>query len=111
MSNKKREDFSKEAKNERPESWKSDVEELKEVLATIRVEVPGLLRSLIGPIKEFMEITYNPESAKERARAIATFYKELIEQGIPEDLALRLTREHFINPMSIVRTIIKGEEE
>lgn len=89
----------------------SDVEELKEVFSVLRSEVPGLLIGLIGPLREIMDLTYNPDRARERARAIASFYKELVDQGIPEGLALKLTKEHFMNPMSVIKYVIKGEED
>ncbi len=88
-----------------------DVEELREVFSVLRSEVPGLMRGLIEPLKELMDLTYNPERARERAKAIASFYKELVDQGIPEDLALKITKEHFVNPMSVIRSIMKGEED
>ena len=88
-----------------------DVEELREVFSVLRSEVPGLMRGLIEPLKELMDLTYNPERARERAKAIASFYKELVDQGIPEDLALKITKEHFINPMSVIRSVMKGEED
>ncbi len=88
-----------------------DVEELREIFSVLRSEVPGLIKGLIEPLKEIMDLTYNPDRAKERARAIASFYKELVNQGIPEDLALKLTKEHFINPMSVLKSVMKGEED
>ena len=88
-----------------------DVEELKEIFSVLRSEVPGLLKGLIEPLKEIMDLTYNPERARERAKAVASFYKELVDQGIPEDLALKLTKEHFINPMSVLESVMRGEED
>ncbi len=90
-----------------------DIEELKGVLSVLRSELPVLLKGLIEPIKEFMDLMYNPERARDRARAIASFYKELVDQGIPENLALNLTKEHFINPMAIIKELMKmkGEED
>ncbi len=92
-------------------STDEDAEELREVLSVLRSEVPSLIRSLMEPLKELMDLTYNPERARERAKAIASFYKELVDQGIPEDLALKITKEHFINPMSVIKSVMKGEED
>ncbi len=100
-----------EEEEEGSEEWKSDAEELREVLLALRREVPGLLKDLMEPIKEFMEVTYNPEKAKGRAKAIAGFYKELVDQGIPPDIALELTREHFINPISLIKAMTREEED
>jgi len=33
-----------------------DIEELREVLKTVRSEVPGLLKDIIGPLKELMTL-------------------------------------------------------
>ncbi|HIE22816.1 MAG TPA: hypothetical protein EYP68_01130 [Candidatus Korarchaeota archaeon] len=90
------------------EEGKSDVEELREVLSVIRTEVPGLLRDMIGPLKELMSLSVTPEEAKERARTIAAFYNELIEQGFPADLALELTKENFVNPTAILKEIFSS---
>jgi len=85
-----------------------DVEELREVLSIVRSEVPGLLKDLIGPLKELMSLSVSPEEARERARAIAAFYNELIEQGFPADLALELTRENFVNPYSLLKEMFSS---
>ncbi len=94
--------------NEMEEEEKKDVEELREVLSIIRSEVPGLLKDLIGPLKELMSLSVTPEEARERAKSIAAFYNELIEQGFPADLALELTRENFVNPTSILKEIFSS---
>ncbi len=89
-----------------------DVDELREVLKVVGEEIPKLIRNVIEPLKELMEITYDVENARERAKAIAIFYKELIDNGIPEDLALKLVREHFINPVTLIKSIMSsGREE
>ncbi len=94
------------------ESSPEDVEELREVLKVVGEELPRLIKNVIEPLKELMEITYDVENARERAKAIATFYKELINNGIPENLALKLVREHFVNPVTLVKSIMSsGREE
>ena len=89
-------------------SEESNIEELKEILSVVRSEVPGLLRDLIGPLKELMSLTVSPEEARERARAIAAFYNELLEHGLPADLALELTKENFVNPYSILKEVFSS---
>ncbi len=94
------------------EDSSEDVEELKEVLKVVGEELPRLVRNVIESLKELMEITYDAESARERAKAIAIFYKELINNGVPENLALKLVREHFVNPVALVKYIMSsGREE
>lgn len=92
---------------------KGDVEELREVFSVLGKEVPSLLRGLIDPLKELLDIIYDPERTKERARAIASFYKELKDQGMPEHLIVELIKEHFVNPFRVLRDVMgeHGEEK
>jgi hypothetical protein len=82
----------------------SDVEELREVLKVVREEVPGLLKDITGPLKEILGITFatTEEEAERKAKAIARFYKELVDAGIDKDVALQMTQSNFINPMDII---------
>ncbi|NHV98989.1 MAG: hypothetical protein HA496_04985 [Thaumarchaeota archaeon] len=94
-----------------------DVEELREVLKTVREEVPGLLKDIVGPLKELMGTSLTEEQAKERARAIATFYKELVAAGMKEDVAIELVKNQFISPAELIKNLlgqagrIRREEE
>lgn len=94
-----------------------DVEELREVLKTVREEVPGLLKDIVGPLKELMGTSLTEEQARERARAIAVFYKELIAAGMKEDVAIELVKSQFISPAELIRNVlgqagkIRREEE
>ena len=83
-----------------------DVEELKGVLKTVREEVPGLLRDIVGPLKELMGTTLTEEQARERAKAIAAFYKELVASGMKEDVAIELVRSQFISPAELIKSVM-----
>ncbi|MEM0191993.1 MAG: hypothetical protein QXJ48_02510 [Candidatus Korarchaeum sp.] len=95
--------------------WKGDVEELKEVLSVLGKEVPNLVRGLMDPLKELLNMIYDPEKTRERAKAIASFYRELKDQGMPDSLIIELMKEHFVNPLSLLKSITaeygKGHEE
>ena len=88
-----------------------DVEEMREIFSVLSKEVPSLLRSLIDPLKELLEIIYNPERTRERAKAIASFYKELKDQGLPENLIIELIREEFVNPFKLLKEFFVSEHE
>jgi hypothetical protein len=83
-----------------------DVGELKEVLKTVREEVPGLLKDIVGPLKELMGTTLTEEQARERAKAIAAFYKELVAAGIKEDVAMELVRNQFVSPAELIKSVM-----
>ena len=72
---------------------KSDADELKEVaealpqlFSAINDAVPQLISNLIGSV-------YSPEAAGNMATGIGKFYSNLIAEGIPEDVALDMTKK------------------
>ncbi len=72
-----------------------DVDELKAVLDVVSDKVPALLRGL-------RDIMYSPESAESMADAVATFYKKLVDAGIPKEDALDMARGYMINLRDLV---------
>lgn len=92
---------------------KGEVEELRELFSVLGREVPNLVRGLIDPLKELLNIIYDPEKTRERAKAIASFYRELKDQGIPDSMIIELMREHFVNPLSLLKSVLaeRGKEE
>lgn len=91
------------SKEREEENEEKEIKELKEVLKTIREEVPGLLNDIVGPLKELMTVTMTEEQAKEKAKAIATFYKELISAGIKEEDAIELIKSQFLSPSDVFK--------
>jgi len=83
-----------------------DIEELREVLKAVRSEVPGLLKDITGPLKELMTLAADEKQAKERAKAIAVFYKELIAGGMSEEAAMKMTEQQFASPVSILEKLV-----
>ncbi len=88
-----------------------DAEELKEVLKTVREEVPGLVKDLLGPLKELMSMTLDEKQATERAKALASFYKTLVDSGMSEEVAMRMTEQQFVNPASILDKVLGSAKE
>lgn len=68
-----------------------DVAELKEILGA----VSEFLASLKQPIKELLDTIAQSLSGEKLGREVASFYKQLIESGIPEDMAKEMTKEYF----------------
>ncbi|RDE14171.1 MAG: hypothetical protein C4K49_07920 [Candidatus Thorarchaeota archaeon] len=65
----------------------TDAEEIKEIFGALNDAIPKLITGLIGSF-------YSPESASKMAEAIGGFYSKLKEQGIPDDLALEMTKKY-----------------
>ena len=72
-----------------------DVEELREVLNVVSDKIPGLLRGL-------RDVLYSKESAENIAESVGTFYKKLVESGIPKEDALEMARGYMINLRDIM---------
>lgn len=65
-------------------------EELREILGTVTEMVPNLLRGL-------RDIVYSAEAAGNMADAVATFYKKLVDAGIPREEAMDMAKGYMIN--------------
>jgi hypothetical protein len=80
-------------KEERKKKSSSDVEEIREIASVLpelfgalNESIPKLISGLIGSV-------YSPETAGNMATAIGQFYSKLVEEGIPEDVALDMTKK------------------
>ena len=87
-----------------------DAQELKEIaealpqlFGAINESVPKLIQGLIGSI-------YSPESASNMATAIGQFYSKLKEEGIPEDVALDMTKK-FVGALDFSKMMSMISEE
>lgn len=70
------------------ESKSTDAEELREILGAVQETIPQLIGSLVKSI-------YSPEVAKNIAESVGILYTNLKKQGIPDDLALEMTRSYM----------------
>ncbi|HUU78292.1 MAG TPA: hypothetical protein VMX55_08090 [candidate division Zixibacteria bacterium] len=63
------------------------VEDLKELFKVIGEEIPDLITGLFKAL-------YSAETADQYAKGIATIYKTLSEQGLPEEMVLRMVDKY-----------------
>lgn len=107
-------DYSDDEPKRKKKSSSDDADELKAVAEAlpqlfdaINQSVPQLISNLIGSI-------YSPEAAGNMASGIGKFYSNLIAEGIPEDVALDMTKKFvgaldFSKIMSMVSNESSGE--
>ncbi len=76
-----------------------ETEDLKEVMQTLNETVPSLISGIV-------EAIYNAEDSEKLAKSTANFYKEMIDVGMDEDKAYRLTRD-FMKSRDVT-SVIKG---
>lgn len=102
-------DYSDEPRKKRKSS-SDDAEELRavaealpELFKAINTSVPELITNLIGSI-------YSPEAAGNLAAGIGKFYSGLIAEGIPEDVALDMTKK-FVGALDFSKIMSMVSDE
>jgi hypothetical protein len=86
---------------------KSDADELREVAAALPDLFSAINDAVPQMISKLIDSIYSPEAAGNMAAGIGKFYSNLIAEGIPEDVALDMTKKFvgaldFSKMMSIV---------
>ena len=97
--------------NDRKERKRSsDMDELREVaevlpqlFGALNDSIPKLISGLIGSV-------YSPESAGNMAKGIGQFYSNLVAEGIPEDVALDMTKK-FVSALDFSKLISMVSDE
>jgi predicted transcriptional regulator len=77
--------------SEKPEKKKTgaeEAEEVKQILGAVSTEVPALIKSIISAV-------FSEEAGKNMGRAAASFYKELKESGMPDNVAVKMTEDYI----------------
>ncbi|MFW9976215.1 MAG: hypothetical protein ACFFDQ_13170 [Candidatus Thorarchaeota archaeon] len=108
-------DFDKESKPKtRPRDerryHKSDAEELKEVAEALPELFQALNDAIPKLISGLIESVYSPEAAGNMAAGIGKFYSNLLAEGIPEDVALDMTKK-FVGALDFTKLMsMVGDE-
>ena len=91
-------------KKERRSKASDDAEELREIAKAlpelfdaINESIPKMISGIIGSV-------YSPEAAGNMGTAVGQFYSKLIEEGIPEDVALEMTKK-FVGALDFEKLI------
>jgi hypothetical protein len=85
-----------EGKRHRPES----PEDIAEILSVVSDKIPALIKGLVGAV-------FSEESARNMAKAAATYYKELKAGGFPDDLALKMTQD-YVSVFTKIGDVVKA---
>ena len=65
-----------------------DAEEIAEIFKTLSTQIPNMIRGILDSL-------FSPEAAANMGKAVAEFYKNLKEGGIPEDDAMEMTKGYL----------------
>ena len=63
-------------------------EEISAILAAVSKQIPHL-------VKGILDAFFSPQAAADIGKAVAAFYKNLKEGGIPEEQALAMTKDYL----------------
>ncbi len=96
--------------SEMPEGKKTraseEAEEVKEILSVVSEKVPALIKGLMSSV-------FSADSAKDMGKAAATYYSELKAGGIPDDVAVQMTKEYigtFSKISDFIKTASRGRD-
>lgn len=75
-------------KSEKKKTAAEEAEEVRQILSAVSTEVPALIKSIIGAV-------FSEEAGRNMGRATATFYKELKDSGMPDNVAVKMTQDYI----------------
>ncbi len=65
-----------------------DAEEVAEIFEALSTHLPNMIRSILDSL-------FSPQAAADMGKAVAEFYRNLKEGGIPEEEALKMTKSYL----------------
>jgi hypothetical protein len=83
-----------------------EAEEVKEILGVVSTEIPSLIKGIITSV-------FSEEAGKNMGRAAGSFYQELKESGIPEDVAVKMTEDYigiFTSLGDVLKSFTSGKQ-
>ena len=67
---------------------RDDPEEVKQILQTVSTEILKLIRSV-------MDSLFSPEAGGNLGKAVAEFYKQLKDSGVPPEEAMAMAKDYL----------------
>ena len=94
----------------RKKSKSSDADELREIAAALPEIFDAINKSVPQMITGLIRAVYSPEAAGNMAAGIGKFYSGLIAEGIPEDVALDMTKK-FVGALDFTKMMSMISDE
>ncbi|MGI6201988.1 MAG: hypothetical protein ACOYID_01130 [Eubacteriales bacterium] len=76
------------------------VKEIGEMFDEISEKLPKLIKSLVDTL-------YSVESGQKMGQAVGSFYKELMDNGIPQEEALKMAKDYMLSIKDLTSSISK----
>lgn len=74
--------------------------EIGEILDAVSDKIPKLISGIVNSL-------YSPEAGKNMGKAVGSLYQELLESGIPQDVALEMAKNYMISLKDISKFVDK----
>lgn len=78
------------------ESDKIPVHEISEILEVTATRIPKLINGLIGTL-------YSAEAGRNMGQAVGNLYTELVNAGLPKEVAVEMAKEYMLSIKQILR--------
>jgi phage tail protein X len=78
--------------------------DIADILDAVADKVPGMIKGIFSAI-------YSAESGTEAGKSVGNFYTNLLESGIPEDLALKLTERYMFSVRDVVQAAKSADKD
>lgn len=75
-----------------------DMQDLSELLDTVTAKVPKLIKDLVGSL-------YSPEAGADMGKAVGAYYKNLVEAGLPQDVAVEMAKDYALSVTKVMKTM------
>lgn len=79
-------------------SGNMDVKEISEMLDAVSDKMPKIIKGLLTTL-------YSVESGKNMGQAVGSFYKEILAAGIPNEDAIKMTKDYMLSLKDITANI------
>ena len=74
--------------HEEKKDQKMDPQNVKELLSVVSTEIPAMIKSIMSSV-------FSEEAGRNMGKAAASYYKELKNGGLPDEVAVKLTQEYM----------------
>ncbi|MFS1514274.1 hypothetical protein VQL36_17860 [Chengkuizengella sp. SCS-71B] len=73
------------------------VEEVAELLEVASKKVPELITNLLNTL-------YSQKSASDMGKAVGSLYKELVDAGIPQEVAVQMAKDYMFSLKDVMKS-------
>lgn len=75
-----------------------DAQELDDILEVVSKKVPDMITNILKTV-------YSADAGRNVGQAVGNLYKELVDSGIPRDMALKMASDYMISFKDLLGTV------